>query len=119
VQYLLPWGLYAADRLAEVEAKKRNINYEHELRSLAYLVDAGVPSFDALHLVNADFERADATRIAGSFKRVGGMAGTGSDIVAWLANQRIETIIEIVRGQDNRKPDVDLQARLSALVQEG
>jgi hypothetical protein len=118
VQYLLPWGLYAADRLAEVEAKKRNINYEHELRSLAYLVDAGVPSFDALHLVNADFERADATRIAAFFKRVGGMAGTGSDIVAWLANQRIETIIEIVRGQDNRKPDVDLRTRLAALVQE-
>jgi DEAD/DEAH box helicase len=118
VQYLLPWGLYAVDRLIEVEARRRKMNYDNELRSLAYLVDAGVPSFDALRLVHTDFERTDAARIASVFHRIGGMASTGTDIVAWLANQPFGAVVAIVRGRDNRKPDVDLRLRLESLASE-
>src|SRR5581483_373467 len=38
IQFLLPWGLYAADRLLETEAAQRRITYLNEVRSLAYLV---------------------------------------------------------------------------------
>src|SRR5262249_19168570 len=60
VQFLLPWGLYATHKLVEEEASKRSINaYDGGLLAIAYLVDAGVPNFEALRLVNLDFERVD------------------------------------------------------------
>jgi hypothetical protein len=114
VQYLLPWGLYAADRLVEVEARKRKITYQNELRSLAYLVDSGVSSFDAVRLVHAEFERTDAERIATAYRRQGGLR-MGVEINQWLGTLKIEDVLKIVRGPDNRRVDYDLASRLSAL----
>jgi superfamily II DNA/RNA helicase len=114
VQYLLPWGLYAADRLVEVEAARRKISYQNELRSLAYLADSGVSSFDAVRLVHAEFERTDAERIAAAYRRQGGLK-LGMDIVQWLGTLKIENVYKIVRGADNRRIDYDLSSRLSAL----
>jgi hypothetical protein len=114
VQYLLPWGLYAADRLVRSEAQRRSIAYENQLRSLAYLADAGVPSFDALRLVSLDFERVDATRLAIQYQKSGGL-NTGIDIVEWVITQPLRTLISCVRGQDNRRIDFDLEKRVEAL----
>ena len=63
VQYLLPWGLYALDTLVEARARRLGIHYGNPIRALAYLVDEGVPGYDALRLVNLHFERVDATRL--------------------------------------------------------
>src|SRR5262249_6512113 len=104
VQYLLPWGLYAADRLVEAEARLRRISYHNELRSVAYLVDSGVSSFDAVRLVHAEFERTDAERLAIAYRHQGGLR-TGTDIIQWLAALKPETVVRIVRGGDNRRLD--------------
>lgn len=47
VQYILPWGLYAANRFVEEEVARRPFPYDGELNRLAYLVDAGVPDWAA------------------------------------------------------------------------
>lgn len=114
IQYLLPWGLYATDRLVETEAKNRAIPYNNEIRSLAYLVDAGVPSFDALRLVDLELERTDAARIAAEYHRRGGLR-LGVEIVPWLVNQSIEQIGTYVRGLDQRKLDYDMGVLVQAL----
>jgi hypothetical protein len=115
VQFLLPWGLYAADRLVEVEARRRKLTYLNELRSVAYLVDSGVSSFDAVRLVHLDFERTDAERIAAAFRRAGGIR-LGVDVVQWLATKSMDEIRPIVRGPDNRRVDFDLENRLNVLA---
>ena len=69
IQYLLPWGLYAFDRLVQEEAERREIAYNNAIRSVAFLVDAGVPGFDALRLTHTDVERVDATRLAKRYKQ--------------------------------------------------
>ena len=114
VQYLLPWGLYATDRLVENEARRRKINYSNEVRSLAYLVEAGVPNFDALRLVGLDFERADATRIASRYRQAGRRQG-GPDIIGWLRSLPLADVELIVRGGDGRRVDFDLEFRLKDL----
>jgi superfamily II DNA/RNA helicase len=114
IQYLLPWGLYAADCLLEVEAEKRKIQYDNQLMGMANLADAGVSSFDALRLVHLDFERTDATRLAREYRRRGGI-GTGYEIVGWLATTSRVDIEKIVKGQDKRRLDYDLGRTISKL----
>ena len=116
IQFLLPWGLYAADRLLETEAARRKITYLNEVRNLAYLVDAGVSSFEAMRLVYLEFERTDADRIAARYRREGGLK-SGLDIVPWLVTKSVDTVRSIVRGPDNRRIDFDLDARLAAIHQ--
>jgi superfamily II DNA/RNA helicase len=107
IQYLLPWGLYAFHRLIAEETKKRGIAYNHEVRSLAYLADAGVPNFDALRLVGLDFERVDATRLARLYQSLGGLS-LNLSVIDWVINQPKELIENCVRGIDNRRLDYDL-----------
>lgn len=114
IQFLLPWGLYAADRLIESEARSRRITYLNEVRSLAYLVDAGVSSFDAMRLVHLEFERTDAERLAAAYRAEGGMR-MGLDIIQWLATKSTERIKAIVRGPDIRRVDYDLEGQLSTI----
>ena len=57
IQYLLRWGLYAFDRLVEEGTTRRAITYNNAIRSVAFLVDTGVPGFDALRLTHADIVR--------------------------------------------------------------
>jgi superfamily II DNA/RNA helicase len=114
VQYLLPWGLYAFDRLVDGEATRRSIPYENQVKNLAYLADAGVPSFDALKLVNHDFERVDSTRLAAEYKRQGG-AALGVDVLSWAAHLPKPALEHIVRGRDNRRIDYDLHELAAAL----
>ena len=111
IQYLLPWGLYAFDRIVENEAKDRGIDYRNEIRSLAYLVDAGVPSFDALRLVNADIERVDATRLSRAYHDAGGL-NQGLDAAAWVVSQSEEYLQEIIIGTDQRRVDYDFDSTI-------
>lgn len=114
VQFLLPWGLYATHELVQEECRRRSItSYNDEILSLAYLVDAGVPNFDALRLVNLEFERVDAARIAKAYSR---LQNRDADIVGWLINESKSTILRIVRGSDNRRLDYDLDKILDSLV---
>ena len=107
IQYLLPWGLYAFDRLVQEEAVRRSIHYNNAIRSVAYLVDAGVPGFDALRLTRAEIERVDATRLAARYKQVGGLR-LGVDVVGWVSRMSEEEINDIVSKPDNRRVDFDL-----------
>jgi len=107
IQYLLPWGLYAMDKIVEEEAKKRKIPYNNDICSLAYLADAGVPDFDALRLVGLEIERVDATRLSNFYYRKGGLT-QGVDIVGWLINEKASAIENCVKGVDNRRLDYDL-----------
>ena len=111
VQFLLPWGLYAFDRLVERECQIREIAYNNEIRSLAYLVDAGVPGFDALRLVNSEFERVDATRLAVAYRTAGGLS-LGIDVVAWVASRPDEELVSAMRGADTRRMDHDFAGLL-------
>jgi hypothetical protein len=81
--------------------------YANHIRSLAYLVDAGVPSYDALRLVGLDFERVDATRLGRAFQAARARS-RGMDIFTWLMAQSDEAISLIVRGTDQRSLDFDL-----------
>jgi hypothetical protein len=117
IQYLLPWGLYAADRLVEAEATQREIAYSNGIRMLAHLADAGVPSLGALRLVGHNFERVDATRLATLYYRRGG-AQTGTDVVGWVLNQDQGTIERCVSGADNRRLDHDLLPLIQMLRQQ-
>ena len=114
IQYLLPWGLYAFDRLVEEEAGRRNIHYRNAIRSVAYLVDAGVPGFDALRLTRAEIERVDATRLAARYKREGGLS-QGVDVAGWVSQLSEGEIIEIVTGTDYRRVDFDLPGLLGQM----
>ena len=107
IQYLLPWGLYAFDRLVQEESNRRRIEYSNAIRSVAYLVDAGVPGFDALRLTNAGFERVDATRLAKKYKESGRFS-LGADVVGWLSGLSQTEISSIVMGSDRRRIDFDL-----------
>lgn len=99
--------------LVQEECRRRNIvNYNDEILSLAYLVDAGVPNFDALRLVNLEFERVDATRIAKVYLQ---LRSRDTDIVGWLTNQTKLTIFDIVKGSDNRRLDYDLDSLLDRI----
>jgi hypothetical protein len=113
IQYLLPWGLYAMHRVVKEETSRRGIAYDNEILSLSYLVDAGVPNFDALRLVGLDFERVDATRLARGYKR--SRYAPDTDIVGWLANTDRETIERYTHGPDHRRVDYDLPRILSNL----
>jgi hypothetical protein len=114
VQYLLPWGLFAADRLVEAEAKVRGLYYENAIVSMAYLADAGVPSFDALKLVNLEFERSDSARLAAEYRRRGGL-NLGVDILTWVGTQKFSVLQNIVAGRDNRKLDFDFERKYDEL----
>jgi len=115
IQFLLPWGLYAADRLIEEEAKVRNLAYGNQVKTLAYFADAGVPSMSALRLVELDFERVDATRIARSYALAGGLNRTRQNIIGWLLSQPRSRIESSIRGDDNRRIDFDLERLLANL----
>ena len=116
VQFLLPWGLYAADSIIQAVAGEQDIPYENEVRSLARLADAGVPNFDALRLVGLEFERVDATRLSFEYYRRGGTK-LGVDIVSWLVNLPIEQSMRIIRGMDGRKIDYDFVGNIESLRQ--
>lgn len=113
IQYLLPWGLYAFDKLVEEVARSRSIQYDNHIRLVSYLADAGVPSIDALRLVGVDIERVDATRLALVFKKLGGK-NIGVDIIGWLASEQRSVLERAVRGIDNRKIDYDFSAAIAA-----
>lgn len=115
IQYLLPWGLYAMDSIIEEEAKKRGINYNNEVRNLSYLTDAGVPNFDALRLVNLDFERVDATRLTRKYNEKGGLNGLGVDIIGWIVHEDIRIIEQALKGFDNRRIDYDLPKLINVI----
>ncbi|MEM9280475.1 MAG: DEAD/DEAH box helicase [Verrucomicrobiota bacterium] len=114
VQFLLPWGLWVTDWLVEQEAKKRKINYENQIKNLAYLSDVGVPNLDASHLVHLGFERVDSTRLTGAYFSAGGL-NTGVDFLGWLFSRDEKAIEQILRGRDNRRIDFDFFARLEDL----
>jgi len=114
VQYLLPWGLYAFHRIIEAECQRRGIvDYNESILSIAYLVDAGVPNFDALRLVNLDFERVDATRLSLAFRRLRKQEDT--DIIGWLMVEKKSTLYKILRGTDNRAIDFDFDNLIADL----
>lgn len=112
IQYLLPWGLFAVDGILEDEAKKRSINYNGEVKKLSFLVDAGVPSFDAFRLVNLDFERVDATRLGSAYRNSGGR-NLGIDIIDWVTTIDRSLLNEILKGSDDRRIDYDLDKIIS------
>lgn len=117
VQYLLPWGLYAMDRLVEEEARVRGLRYENQIQSLAYLADAGVPNLDALRLVSFEFERVDAARISLAFRRERAR-GRQDDLIRWLVTKSKETLVAVVRGTDGRRIDSDLWDKIDNVRQE-
>ena len=114
IQYLLPWGLYAFDRLVEEQAEQRGIDYNNAIRSVAYLVDSGVPGFDALRLTNIGIERVDATRLAKRYRQSGGYS-LDVDVVGWVSGLSHAEISRVVMGQDRRRLDFDLPKVLSEL----
>ena len=100
--------------MVEKECRQRAISsYHGEVLSLAYLVDAGVPNFDALRLVGLDFERVDATRLSREYRRRKPYLDT--DIVGWLANEETNVVDRCIRGDDNRRPDFDFDRLVSDL----
>jgi hypothetical protein len=113
VQYLLPWGLYAMDRLVAEETRRRGISYDHQIQSVAYLADAGVPDLDALRLVAAELERGDATRLSTEYRRRR-LRSRGVDILSWISSEPLDSLIRIVRGPDNRRVDYDLPSLVQA-----
>lgn len=114
IQFLLPWGLYATDTLVELEAAKRQINYDGTVKRLAYLADAGVPSLDALRLVNLDFERVDATRLSERYQRTGGTK-VGTDIVGWVSSMPFDQLITTVSGIDQRRVAFAFEEQVSSV----
>jgi hypothetical protein len=114
IGYMLPWGLYAFDRFVSEESQSRQTDYGHEIQTVAYLVDAGVPDTAALHLVGHGFERTDASRLARSFHNDAAARET-TDIARWLRAQPLDKLQRIVRGVDNRRQDFDLQSLVSRL----
>jgi len=113
IQYLLPWGLYAFHRLVTVQLECRGLPSGLDgVLNLAYLADAGVPSFDALRLLGLGFERVDATRLAAAYRR--SPAWRSTDAVKWLQTRPLAELRQVVRGRDARPIDFDFDL----LVQE-
>ncbi len=81
---------------------------------MAYLADAGVPSFDALKLVNLEFERSDSARLAAEYRRRGGL-NLGIDVLTWVAIQKFSLLQNILAGRDNRKVDFDFERKYEEL----
>lgn len=116
VQFLLPWGLYAMHELVLEECKRRGLSvYDEEILTLAYLIDAGVPNFDALRLVNLEFERVDATRLSKAYAMMKQRARIDTDIIGWLITQSRSNLYRILRGSDNRPIDHDLPQLLDQI----
>ena len=115
IQYLLPWGLYAFNELVGQEAQIRGVSYNDEIQKLAYLADAGVPSFDALRLTNSGFERVDATRLAKAYRSEGGLS-SGMDVIGWVRSQPAADLAKCIRGRDRRRLDFDFNALLKKLA---
>lgn len=114
VQFLLPWGLFAFDRIVAAEAERRKIKYDGEIEKFAGLADQGVPSFDALHLVRLDFERVDAARLANVFYHSQDHKA-GRDVVSWINAQSLPALEAIVRGKDKRRIDYDFADTVAKL----
>jgi superfamily II DNA/RNA helicase len=114
VQFLLPWGLWATDWLVANECARREIGYDGSVKKMAYLADAGVPSFDALTLFHAELERVDATRLAAAYHRMGG-GGTGVDCLGWVLVQSRPVLERILRGVDERRIEYGFFESLEAL----
>lgn len=114
IGYLLPWGLYAFDRFIEREADRRGLQYENEIRSLAYLVDVGVPDVAALVLSTQGFERTDAARLSRAYYRDKEARET-TDVMRWLVAQPDRDLLHIVRGVDSRRVDFDFRNLLAEL----
>jgi len=114
VQYLLPWGLWATDWLIEQESERRKINYDNQVKNLAYLADAGVPNFNALRLTQLSFERVDSTRLSFAYSKAGGL-DTGVDCVGWVISQPPVALEIVIRGQDNRRIEHGFFERIVAL----
>lgn len=114
IQYLLPWGLFAADIITQEEAARRDIEYNNEIGKLSHLVDAGVPSFYALRLVNLEFERVDATRLYLQYKKEGGKR-KGMDLFGWINSKPVDELERVVKGMDNRALDYDLKKLIKSL----
>lgn len=81
-----------------------------EVNKLAYLVDAGVPSWPALRLNSLGFERTDAARLSVAYENTPGHAT--ADIVMWLVAQPIEDTVQVIRGSDRRALDYDFDRLL-------
>ncbi|MCB0880524.1 MAG: DEAD/DEAH box helicase [Thermoleophilia bacterium] len=111
VQYMLPWGLYALDRFAEEEADRRGMPYDRTVAKLSHLVDGGVPNFSALRLVNAGFERVDATRIAKVYNIA--RADSPIELGGWLRSVPLDLLARYVRGDDRRPLDYDFERLVS------
>jgi hypothetical protein len=114
IQYLLPWGLYAADRFFAEECARREIAYANQVQSIAYLADAGVPDFPALRLTHIGFERTDASRLSRAYYQDREARET-TDIVGWVRAQRNQRLQQIVRGIDERRLDYDFTALVESL----
>jgi hypothetical protein len=105
IQYVLPWGLYATDRFVREETDTRKMPYDGEVNQLAYLVDAGVPSWPALRLTSLGFERTDASRLSAAYMH--SPARQSADIVGWLLAQSDTHLAQVIRGYDRRRLDYD------------
>lgn len=116
IGYMLPWGLYAFDRFVAEECDRRHLDYGHEVQTVAYLVDGGVPDTHALHLVGHGFERTDAARIAKAYLN-DAVARDSTDIARWVRAQPLDRLQRIVRGVDNRRQDFDLQRLVRRLAE--
>jgi hypothetical protein len=114
IQYILPWALYATDRFVGEEAERRGISYAGEVNQLAYLVDAGVPSWPALRLTTAGFERSDAARLAAAYQ-ADFRSRERIDVLAWVGGQPEFRLIEVLRGPDRRRIDFDFPALVGGL----
>ncbi|AOV16201.1 hypothetical protein BJI67_03165 [Acidihalobacter aeolianus] len=114
VQFLLPWGLWATDWLLEEEARNRGINYDGQVKKLAYLADAGVPNFDALSLHHMRFERVDATRLSKAYRQAGGLE-TGHDCIGWVLSRSKSSLETIIRGPDRRRVEHRFFERLDSI----
>jgi len=114
IQFLLPWALYAVDRFFVEECGERGKQYDGQVRSVAYLVDAGVPNMAALRLTHVGFERADATRLAHEHASRPGAAAT-TNVMDWVAAQEDRSLAAIVRGADRRRLDYDFFTAVKTL----
>lgn len=114
LQYILPWGISAFDRLVAIEADARGVRYNGQIALLAQLVDEGVPSVSAMKLIESDVERVDATRLYKAYKydRTKG----DLDIVRWFATRKWSEVSSIVRGSDRRRLDYDLESIHASLL---
>lgn len=114
ISYTLPWGLWASDRFVAEEAAARHIPYDHEVRSVAQLVDKGVPDYAALVLTNQGFERTDAARLSDAYF-ADRQAVKQTDIVRWMRVQPRPKLLNIVQGPDRRRLDHDFGRLMKAL----